>query len=649
MRNHFANTLKIVAALFAAAVCSLHLQSCANTTAGPTGGPKDTIPPRITAIEPDAVRTGFPRQKGRIYITFDEYVNLKNPANEIVVSPPVRKRPEFRIRQKSVAVNFKDTLREDQTYTINFGNAIADVNENNLFRNYVYTFSTGSEIDSMIISGNVMNYETLHPMKGITVALYTEPRDSSVFVDTPVALSKTDEWGYFCVRGLKGIPYTLFAFEDKNYNNLYDKGAEYGGFATEPLTPAVAATSEDLPQLKVMDMRDTLACLSRPSEVEIYMYMEKSDNQYLVNYGRISEREMFLKFNTKGVQIDTFLIKGIYNDRIIRQFNPEGDSLTFWINDRRRLDDTLTMRLSYMKTDSTGNLSPKGETLKFIKPFDKNSTDKSRRRSGNSQTAKSYAESLNQDIRNGKAQDRDQRKQQEEYEKQLKDEMRRRSEEKRPDLLEFTLTANPESVENLGIDFRFKAPLIKSQFDSIGFTRTTPRQITSDVPFRIEKDTTDLLHYVMFAEEAYKAGNDYMLRIPTGIFMDINGFTNDSTEKKFNLPTNDRLSSITLDVVNTKGGKYIVELVNEKRDKVFLKYVINSDKELIFPYLTAGRYSFRITEDLNRNGKLDVGDVLRRIPPEKARLLKLKSGSAIIELKEQTDLTQSADIEEIFK
>ncbi len=131
--------------------------------------------------------------------------------------------------------------------------------------------------------------------------------------------------------------------------------------------------------------------------------------------------------------------------------------------------------------------------------------------------------------------------------------------------------------------------------------------------------------------------------------MDINGFTNDSTEKTFTLPTNDKLSSITLDLVNVNGGKYLVELVNEKRDKVFLKYEISEDRQLVFPYLSAGNYSFRITEDRNRNGKLDVGDVLRRIPPERARLLKLAGGSAIIKLKEQTDLVQTADINEIFK
>ncbi len=637
--------LETFAAFVAVALYSMHTQGCANTSAGPSGGPKDTIPPRITATYPDSVRTGFPRIKGKIYIAFNEYVQVKNPATEVIISPPLRKRPEVRVKNKGVQITFKDTLSDNQTYTLHFGKAISDVNEGNQLQENVFTFSTGAGIDSMILSGNVMDYETLLPLKGVTVALYSNPKDSSVLTELPIALTRTDDWGYFCVRGLKRIPYSVYAFEDKNHNNKYDKGVEPGGFASAPLTPEVVAVSEDMPQLKAVDIKDTAACLSRPSEADIYLFKEKSDNQYLTGYGRLSEREMYLKFNTRGVIIDTFLIKGVYNDRIIKQFNSEGDSLSFWINERRRLDDTLTMRLCYMKTDSTGALSPESQTLKLVKPFDKSKVEKYRRR--NTYTARSYAESLNQNIRNDRRNRYGQK--QEENNLQNNDLKKKDERRKRPDLLEFKLTVTPESVENLGIDFRFNAPLIKSRFDSIGFTCTTPRQITTGVKYRIVRDTTDILHYTMFAEEPYKIGNDYKLSIPASVFMDINGFTNDSTEKTFTLPTNDKLSSITLDLVNVNGGKYLVELVNEKRDKVFLKYEISEDRQLVFPYLSAGNYSFRITEDRNRNGKLDVGDVLRRIPPERARLLKLAGGSAIIKLKEQTDLVQTADINEIFK
>lgn len=633
------NSIKTAIIAMAVALYSLHTGGCANTQGGPTGGPKDTIPPVIewTFPYPDE-RTNFQTTRGIVALAFNEYVQLKDQNTKVVLSPPVKKRPEIKIKKKSVWVIFKDTLREDQTYTVNFGSAISDVNEGNLFPNYVYTFSTGDEIDSMLISGTVMDYATLLPQKEITVALYRQPEDSSVVKEMPVALTQTDEWGYFCVRGLKRVPYTIYAFDDKNHNYLYDKGGELGGFAEREIAPSVVER-DSLPQTMQLDMKDTLACLARPSETDIYIFKEKSDKQFLVSSGRLSERECYLKFNTSGVQIDTFIIKGIYNDKIIKQFNPDGDSLTFWINERRKLQDTMQLRLSYLKTDSLGELQPKSELLKLVVPFDKTKVQKYQRKQRKTMT---YEQSLNANIGNKRNRFNEQFKDDEDDKKQ-------KEPEKRKDLLEFELKAEPESVENLGIDFKFKAPLIKAAFDSIKFTCTTPRKITTDMEFHVVKDSLDCLHYTMFSDTPYKVGNDYLLFIPTAAFIDVNNFTNDTTEKKFTLPTNDKLSSITLEIKNIKEGKYLVELVNEKRDKVYLKHEVTEDKTLLFPYLREGAYSFRITEDKNKNGKLDIGNVLKRIPPEKARLLKLPDGQYLIKLKEQTDLTQTVDIQKMFE
>ena len=118
--------------------------------------------------------------------------------------------------------------------------------------------------------------------------------------------------------------------------------------------------------------------------------------------------------------------------------------------------------------------------------------------------------------------------------------------------------------------------------------------------------------------------------------------------QKITLPNSDNLSSITLDVMNTK-SRYIFELVNEKRDKVFRKYILTSDTRLYFPYLKAGKYSIRITEDLNNNGIFDTGNLLAKRQPEKVLLYKLLSGTDIIEVPEKTDLEQTINMEEFFK
>jgi hypothetical protein len=142
-------------------------------------------------------------------------------------------------------------------------------------------------------------------------------------------------------------------------------------------------------------------------------------------------------------------------------------------------------------------------------------------------------------------------------------------------------------------------------------------------------------------------GNEYNIIFPFATFKDVNGFTNDSTANTFTLPTDENLSSLTLEIKNVN-ARYIVELINAKRTRTFRKYIIEEDCELLFPYLKADEYSIRITEDKNSNGKLDTGDLLKRIQPEKVLLYKLNDEKDIITISERTDIVQELDMNEIF-
>jgi len=637
--------IRTLAAAAAAVAYTVASFSCANTSKGPSGGPKDTIPPVVVGIAPEVPMKSFPVNKGKIVVTFNEYVQLKNPYQEVLLSPPTKKKPQAKIKKKSVVVTFEDTLKNDQTYTLLFGQAISDVNEGNQFNNYSLMFSTGEQFDSLIISGTVMDYATLLPQKGMVVALYLNPTDSCLIKTLPDAVAKTDDWGYFCVQGLKGVPYSLYALEDKNNNQLYDRGGEKAGFCDTTITPDIVG-KPDMPQIKMMDMKDTLACLSRPSQTDIYIFKETLSSQYIENSGRISERECFIKFRAANPQIDTFRIKGVFDDRIIRQFNPEGDSLTFWINDQRPVADTLFLRINYMKTDSTGKLVPFGENIKLVKPFDKSQlTDAEKGDPNKSGLTNDYLRNLGntRGDRNRNPFGNNDNGKKDELEKPDK------KNQERKDLLKMKLTVDGKTVENRGIELEFPTPLIQASKDSITFTSKTPRGVVSDVRFTLERDSSNMLKYNIQSEEPYKTGNEYKISIKTATFKDINSFTNDSTFRTFSLPTDDKLCSITLEITGTEKQEYIVELVNEKRDKVFLSHKISGDCNLLFPYLNAGVYSFRITQDVNHNGKLDVGDIVKRIPPEKARLLKMPDGKVIIKLNEQTDLTQSVDLKTLFR
>ena len=162
------------------------------------------------------------------------------------------------------------------------------------------------------------------------------------------------------------------------------------------------------------------------------------------------------------------------------------------------------------------------------------------------------------------------------------------------------------------------------------------------------QDSLNLRKYVIKPVEKLLPGYEYFLKVPHRLFKDINGYYNDSTELKISLPKDDKLSSLLLTLTNID-NKYIVDLLNEKRDKVLRSFIVNKDETLLFPYLKAGKYSIRITEDLNENGLVDTGNLLEHRQPEKVRFYKLEDGTFLIDILEMTELEQSIDIQEMFK
>lgn len=592
---------KFIAIISAVAYC-LHASSCASTKMAPTGGPKDTIPPVIIGCIPAEGATSFPLEKGEIEIMFNEYVQVKDPSKNILLSPPLKKQLKTRIKGKSVIFTFPEPLDSNTTYSLNCGNAIVDNNEGNPLYGLTYSFSTGKEIDSMMISGTVVDAQTLFPIENATIALYLNETDSVAITTRPDAVARSDKWGYFTVKNLKPQPYHVFAFSDGNTNNRYDQSSEMIAFLDTTVTP-VKVMRKDAPELAYVDIKDTTACLARPSEIELQLFKENSTIQFIRNYSRFSRRGMGIKFNAPNAVADSIYIQGIENGRLIKQFNITEDSLTIWIKGNNKLADTLLLSVNYQKSDSTGKLVPATENLKMVAPYEKK---ENRRNRGNND-----------------------------------------KEEKRKDLLEFFIKADKKSVEQEGVTLEFPAPLESIDQQAISFTMQTPKLVKSNVEYTIKQDSLELSKYVIRPSVQFVLGNDYTITFPAATFRDINGFTNDSTTTRISLPTDENLSSLTLEMKNVD-SRYIVELINSKRSQVYRQYIITADCELIFPYLTSGAYSVRITQDNNSNGIIDTGEYLTRKQPEKVRLYKMSDGSDIINISERTDLTQTVDISDIF-
>ena len=547
--NFIKRNIGTLVTLILVAVYCFHSSSCASTKAAPSGGPKDTLPPEIVAMVPAASSTGFPVEDGEITITFNEYVQVKDANKNIILSPPLEKQVKTRIKGKSVIFTFPVALDTNTSYSLNLGQAIVDNNEGNPLYGLSYSFSTGSVLDSMMLSGTVVDAVSLFPMENVTVALYEQATDSTVIDTAPSAIARSDKWGYFVVKNLKPVPYYVFAYTDGNTNNRYDQGSEQIAFMDSQVTPD-KVMSPDSKELQYCDPKDTVACKERPSQIQLAIFAEKNTNQFVRDYKRFSKRGSYIRFSAPQVQIDSFAIEGVSDDRIIRQMNLQRDSLVFWIAGEGKIDDTLRVAMKYMKTDSSGVQAPFVEKLKFVAPVEKKGGRKS-------------------------------------------EEERAKEREKRKDLLEFSAVADKTMVEQNGIVLSFPAPVTVFDTSKIVFTTKTPKLVESKVPFGVEEDSTEFNTYIIRPEVELIKGNEYNIIFPFATFKDVNGFTNDSTANTFTLPTDENLSSLTLEIKNVN-ARYIVELINAKRTRTFRKYIIEEDCELLFPYLKADEYSIRI-------------------------------------------------------
>lgn len=572
--------------------------SCANTTTPPTGGPKDTIPPVITKIYPALNQVNVPTQKTKLEIVFDEYVKVKDPKS-LFLSPPLEKSPKFKIKGKGVVVYFESDLDSNKTYTLDLTNAIADNNEGNMYPGFTLVFSTGSVIDTMMVTGLVQDCNSLKPLKGATVMLYKDHADSALFLKRPDAAVKTDEWGFFSLRNIQDTVYRMYAIIDDNNNNKYDPESEKVAFIDTLIRPTTVVV-DSLPELQKYDMKDTVSCLARKTEFELNVFKEKPSKQMIVNKERVGDRTAYITFMAPYAQIDSIWVRGVAPENLITQFNIVKDSLEIWVNDPKPQPDTMFLNVKYMKTDTLGMLNPFTEEIKLLKP--KKTT--------------------------GKTSSRDMKKE--------------------DTLAVFTIEAKPETVEQYGFVMEFKYPLVESAFDSLVFKSVNPRQQESIGKYTVVQDSLNLRKYTVTPAEKLQPGYEYFLKVPHRKFKDINGFYNDSTEVKVSLPKDDKLSTMFLELSNVK-NKYIVDLLNEKRDKVLRSYIVDSDQTLTFPYLKASKYSIRITEDLNRNGIVDTGILLEKKQPEKVRFYKLEDGTFLIDIPEMSEIEQALDVAEMFK
>ena len=186
----------------------LMLVACASI-GSPEGGPRDYTPPQVVKSSPQPGTVNFKGNK--VEIIFDEIVNLKDQQKKVIISPAPKTMPLVRAVGKKLTVEFRDELEENTTYVIDFSNAIEDNNEGNQLDGYTFAFSTGDQIDSLAVSGIVLQAKDLEPMQHVLVGLHSN-LDDTAFTCLPLErVSRTNDRGKFTIRNLKPGQYHVFA------------------------------------------------------------------------------------------------------------------------------------------------------------------------------------------------------------------------------------------------------------------------------------------------------------------------------------------------------------------------------------------------------------------------------------------------------
>ncbi len=290
------------------------LSSCANKVA-PEGGPRDSQPPRLLRSAPENFSASFSGRE--IILVFDEYIQLAEAGRQVIISPLPEQMPEFIVRKKELQVIFKTPLLPHTTYTLSFGNTIADWSEGNRLDDFRFVFSTGARLDSLFIHGTVSDAYTHQPAAAVLVMLYLEMLDSLPFVARPHFITRTDATGYFQFNNLGTGPFKLFALKENNNNYLYDQPGEMIAWREQPVS-GLDTTRHQLWLTRETPEKVRLQNVIIAEPVRIHMAFNKRSSIVLKDKKSIPSWHQWY-------------------------FNKAGDSLTLWMADT--LMDSLQVYL----------------------------------------------------------------------------------------------------------------------------------------------------------------------------------------------------------------------------------------------------------------------------------------------------------------
>lgn len=674
---------------------------CAQTQT-PSGGPKDTIPPILLSVSPANYSTNFKAKE--VVFVFNEYLQLKDVQKEVLISPPILPRPTMTLKGKGFVLKFtQDTeLEPNTTYKIDFGSSIADNNEGNAAKRFEYIFSTGSHIDSLVMTGHLADAVTGAPVVNGFVMYFADSvvtsdplaGDSTIFKGAKLSLARTDSTGNFIATNLKDANYRVFAILDDNGNQEYDMGTDKVGLSDEVYNPA---TMPDF-DVWIDPIKDRIEVTP---QLKLNMFTEKrAFDQALKEVTRPTEYMLQLVFATDSAKIVAVDVDSIVRENIIIENYRQKDSVRVWVRPMREdftLPDTLRGQVVYYKPDTLGVnvLDTTAFELAYFKKKEKNTMadkvaakfdslfDKIGKWFTNFFMGKKKKRAIAIDARNKVVRDSLAKIQadsllmaqaQDSIIQALKRDSIAAVEVamgiiNRDSLRKFKVSFNPSSTMSPEGKLYMKADLpmeidtslmevVRMSYAEKNEDHFSMEEVSQveDKPtirtverYRLERDTLDITRWLI--DVNWQPKSEYNITLENDALLNLAGEVNDSLTqviKTFDPVEYGRLQlSIKLQDPQAQNS-YIVSLLDSTNNIVATK-TITGEGLVEFNYLSPKKYKLKFVDDKNSNAKQDIGSVLKNIMPEAVEIYQYEKNKPLFAIEENKDFVMEIYPEFIFK
>lgn len=564
--------------LLAVSSCLLVI-SCARM-GNPDGGWYDDTPPYVVSSSPADRATNVKPKRVSIY--FNEFIKLEDAQNKVIISPPQLEMPEIKASGKRVIVDLKDTLKENTTYSIDFGDAISDFTEGNPMGNYAFTFSTGSVIDTLQVSGYVLNAENLEPIKGIQVGLYDDLSDTAFLKKPMIRISRTDSRGHFVIKGVAPGTYRCYALQDADNNYIYNQKAEMVGFSHDTFEPSWKPdTRQDTiwrDSLHIDNIVRVPYTHFLPDDITLLAFTALQDNRYLLKTERTEPHKIGFYF-TYGDSVPP-TIRGLNfasDSAFIVEPSLKNDTVYYWLRDTALVNqDTLRMEVQYMMTDTTNLLVSKTDTLDITpkEPYEKRMKAKQK------------------EIEKWEKEQEKKKKHDEPYDSVMPTE-------------QLNLKINPAgslSPESI-VTIESPTPLLRIDTAAIHLY-TKVDSLWYDADYVLKPSAHNIRSYTLTAD--WKPETEYSLEIDSAAIEDIYGLVIGPIKQGMKVKSEDDYSTLTVNLSGIQDTAIIVQLLTSSESVVMQNKAKNGVAE--FYYVNPGKYYLRAFVDSNGNGQWDTGD-----------------------------------------